>query len=224
MNRIQSLTDKQTDRIHTSLTYYLPLPKIRNLSKKIKAFQRKMLKNKDFSLVSSNCNGTFMLHDLHLQFRSPFVNLWIKPKDFIKLLSALSTYMAENLTFIKEEGIDYPVGCLRDIKIYFQHYKTEEEALTKWNERKNRINYDNLYVLFSDRDGCTYDDLKAFDELLIKHKVVFTHKHYPEIKSSMYIRGFENEKSVGFCHEFIPHKPYMRYLDQFDYVRWFNNR
>ena len=47
------------------------------------------LKNTEFSLISSNCNGGFMLHDLGLQFRSPTVNLWIPPSDFIRFLRDL---------------------------------------------------------------------------------------------------------------------------------------
>lgn len=55
--------------------------------------QRKRLVNKDICLIASNCNGAMILHDLGLQFKSPFVNLWLRPKDFIKLLSSLREYM-----------------------------------------------------------------------------------------------------------------------------------
>ena len=50
---------------------------------------RKRLKNHDFSLIANNCNGAFILHDLGMRFNSPFVNLWIKPDDYIKILSDL---------------------------------------------------------------------------------------------------------------------------------------
>ena len=126
------------------------------------------------------------------------------------------------LEFASEEGIDYPIGLLEDVKIYFQHYDTEEEALQKWNERKARFNYDNLFILFTDRDGCLRQDLMEFDDLAYKNKIVFTHQPYPDIKSSFYIRGFEDKGSVGDCFLFMPDKPYMKYYDQFDYVKWFN--
>ena len=157
-----------------------------------------------------------------LQFRSPFVNLWLKPKDFIKLLGELKHYMDMPLEFTKEEGIDYPIGLLDDVKIYFQHYDTKEEALKKWNERKARINYENLFILFTDRDGCTREDLIAFDDLAYKNKIVFTYRLYSEINSSFYIMGFENDGEVGDCFMRMPDKPYMKYYDQFDYVKWFN--
>ena len=37
-----------------------------------------------------------------------------------------------------------------------------------------------------------------------------------------YIRGFEGTGSVGDCFAYMPDKPYMKYYDQFDYVKWFN--
>ena len=159
------------------------------------AKQRKRIMNKNVSIISSNCNGAFILHDLGLPFNSPFVNLWIRPQDFIKLLLNLDTYMKSDIKEIFEDGICYPIGQLRDINLYFQHYSSFEEAKKKWIERKKRINKNNLYILFTDRDGCSYQDLLEFDQLTYKNKVVFTNHEYHEISSSFYIKGFENEKS-----------------------------
>ncbi len=184
---------------------------------------RKRLTNKsNFSLISSNCNGAFILHDLGLKFNSPFVNLWLKPKDFIKYLENIEHYKNANMQFIHEDGISYPIGKLDDINIYFQHYKTEEEALSKWIQRTERIDINNIFILFTDRDECTYEDLVRFDNLNFKNKIVFTHIPYPEIKSSFYIKGFESDSSVGFCHEYKNDFSGHRILDQFDYVEWFN--
>ena len=193
-----------------------------SIREQINKKNRQRLNNKDFSLVSSNCNGALILHDLGIRFNSPFVNLWIRPKDFIRLCSNLKFYLASPVLFVTEEGIDYPVGLLRDIKIYFQHYHTQAEALEKWESRINRMNYDNVFFLFSDRDGCTYEDLLEFDRLDIKNKIVFTHKPYPEIESSFYIKGFETLDSIGNCFEIMPHHLGKKYYDQFDYVGWFN--
>lgn len=186
---------------------------------KIKAHNQK-LESSTISLIASNCNGALILHELDIRFNSPFVNLWIKPKDFIRLLKNFDGYMTKELSETTEDGIDYPVGKLGDVTIYFQHYDSFEQAKEKWNERKTRINKDNLFVLFTDRDGCTYEDLVEYDSLPY-NKVVFTNKPYPEIKSSFYIKGFENLDSVGHCFEYMPGKK-IKYYDQFDYVKWFN--
>lgn len=183
---------------------------------------QRQLNNHDFSLISNNCNGGFILHDLGMRFNSPFVNLWIKPSDYIKILSDLPGYMNEELSFVIEDGIDYPVGVLRDVRVYFEHYNTNEEAKQKWDIRKARINYDNLFVMLIDRDGCNQLDLEMFDKLPYRNKVIFTNKKHPEIKSSFYINGFENHNEVGDCFAFVPDKIGVKYYDQFDYVKWIN--
>ena len=60
-----------------------------------------------------------ILSDLGIRFNSPFVNLWVKPKDFIKILSDFDKYMSAELVEIKEESINYPIGKLLDVTIYF---------------------------------------------------------------------------------------------------------
>lgn len=115
------------------------------------------------------------------------------------------------------------VALLKDIKIYFQHYKTEEEAKAKWNERAKRMDYDKLFILFTDRDGCTEQDIVEFDNLPYKNKVIFVNKPHPNIKSAVYIRGFENDGCVGPCMAYKSKISYKKYYDDFDYVEWFNS-
>lgn len=191
-------------------------------------FQRKRLKNTDVTIISSNCNGGVISSDLGLPFRSPFVNLFVRASDYIRILSDLRGYMNESLRFVRETDlvygdVSYPTAYLRDAKIYFMHYDSEEEALEAWERRKKRINWDNLYVIFTDRSGCTMEDLKAFDALPYKNKVVFTHIPQPGIKSAYYIRGYENEEKVGILSGWQDETmPIKRVFDQFDYVGWFN--
>ena len=193
------------------------------LREKINQKNREKLKNENFSVISSNCNGAFILHDLGQRFNSPTVNLFLYPKDFIKLLKNLKYYMSLDLNFVKEDGIYYPIGNLDGIKIYFMHYKTEEEAKQKWDSRKARINYDNIFVLMTDRDGCTYEDIKEFDKLPYKNKVILTHIEYPEFKSAFYIKGYEKENQLGHIYEFLDDNVGEKHYDEFDYVEWFNN-
>lgn len=185
---------------------------------------RKRLKNTDISIIASNCNGGIISHDLGLQFKSPFVNLWMKPGDYIKLISNLEEYLRSDLNFISEEGISYPVAMLNDIKIYFQHFKTKEEAESCWKRRRKRINYDNIAVFFTDRDGCTYQMLQEFDKLPYERKVAFTHINYPELQSTYYFECFANEDEVGVLSEYENERLQIRYLDQYDYVSLLNKK
>ena len=61
-------------------------------------FKRK-IKNKDFSLFSTNCNGGILLHDLGLRFNSSTINLWFEVKDFLKYMNNLERYSKLPLFF-----------------------------------------------------------------------------------------------------------------------------
>ncbi|WP_370738128.1 DUF1919 domain-containing protein [Necropsobacter massiliensis] len=182
---------------------------------------RQTLHNHNMSVIASNCNGAFILHDLGERFNSPFVNLYLSPRDFIKYLQQIDYYQYHPLRFADSNSSPYPIGYLDDLEIHFMHYHSAQEAEAKWQERSRRIDPNNLFIMMTDRDGCTYQDLLDFDRLPFTHKVVFTRKPYPHIQSAFYITGFESEESVGdlFAYSGLFGK---KYYDQFDYVAWFN--
>lgn len=189
--------------------------KIRN------GYNRLRLKNKDFSLFASNCNGGCICHDLGLPFRSPFVNLYLTAPDFVRFLQAPREYLACPLEFQQTQKA-YPVAKLKDVTLHFMHYDSAEAAQSAWERRTMRINWDDLFVLMSDQDGCTEELLQKFDALPYRHKAVFTHVPQPQIRSAVYIPGFEDKPSVGNCDAFVNQRRGKKYFDAFDYVKWFN--
>ncbi len=195
-----------------------PLRWIYNLADRIK------LKNKNVTVIASNCCGACICHELRLRFNSPFVNLWLMPGDFLKYLKNIEHYNHCELEFIQEDGISYPVGKLDDIRIYFEHYSSEEECKRKWEERVARMDLSNCYVLFTDRDGCTYEQLKEFDQLPYRNKLVMCNRAYADIQSAVYIKGFENEACVGACTEYRSRFSIKKFYDDIQYVRWFNGK
>lgn len=179
------------------------------------------LKNKDFTVIASNCSGTMMYYDLGLPFLSPTINLTIGMNDFVRMVENLKWYMGQEIAESKDEN-GHPAGLLGDIKINFIHYTTFEEAIQKWNERKNRINWDNLFIIGMERGDCSYETMKRFNQLPYKNKVLFTHVEYPEFQSAYYIKGFEEQSELGTITNFKNHFWRRRYLDDFDYVKFFN--
>lgn len=185
-------------------------------------FNKKRLKNKNFSIFSCNCIGGVIYHELNLPFLSPTINLFFKANDFIKFISNLTFYLDCPLTQVFEEGISYPIGLLYDIRLYFVHYPTFEDAVSKWNIRKERVIFSNIYIIMVEREGCTYDNIVSFDKLPYEHKIIFTHKLYPEIKSSYYIPNSETYSQVRDLTSYIHRFTGTRYIDRFDYVHWLN--
>lgn len=71
----------------------------------------KRLCNKNFTILASDCNGTFMYHDMGLPFLSPTINLTIGMNDFVKMLENLEWYMQQDIVELKGE-YKYPAGNL----------------------------------------------------------------------------------------------------------------
>lgn len=189
-----------------------------------KEFKRRKLKNTTPTIISSNCNGEFWYYDMKLKFLSPTINLSFDMNDYVKMLENLQWYMEQQILPYEDNRFEFPTGKLADIEIRFNHYKTFDEAVAKWEERKKRIDWDNLFILGIDGDNCSYKTMQRFDRLPYKNKVIFTHIPYPEIESSYYIPGFENEEGVGVLLNFKKQFLVRRYLDDFDYVSFLNGK
>ena len=189
-----------------------------------KEFKRRKLKNTTPTIISSNCNGEFWYYDMKLKFLSPTINLSFDMNEYVKMLENLRWYMEQPILPYEDNRFEFPTGKLADIEIRFNHYDTFDEAVAKWEERKKRIDWDNLFILGIDGDNCTYKTMQRFDQLPYKNKVIFTHISYPEIESSYYIHGFENEEGVGVLLDFKKQFLVRRYLDDFDYVSFLNGK
>ena len=206
------------------------LSKIRSAINKIQRIfinrrLKSRLQNHGMTVISANCVGAFILHDLNEPFNSPFVNLYLSPNDFVRYLQNIEFYQRQSLTFIQSEK-PYPVAKLADLKVHFMHYRNSQEAEQKWLARSARMNLDNLFIMMTDKDdaqGIAYEELASFDQLPFKNKVVFTRKPYPEFKSAFYIKGFEKQNQVGDLFTFSGWNG-VKYYDQFDYVAWFNGK
>lgn len=181
---------------------------------------RKKIINKKFTIISNNCWGGLVSRDFNFQQRSPFVGLFIMTPDFIKLISNLEYYLEQDLKFVTESKFEqvnlqrkvssFPIAMLDDVEIDFQHYKSEKEAYEKWNRRKDRMVWDNLYFKLSEKYNCTYNDLKHFDELPFENKLIFTKKKYDNLKSAVYIPDFNLKKEM------------YHYKKYFNVVQWLN--
>lgn len=183
--------------------------------------QRKKLKNHSFSIISSSCNGGVIISELGEQFRTPTVNLWFEAKDYIKMITNLKHYMSLEPKEVKNNFCNYPVGRIDDITVYFMHYHTFEEAVEKWDERKKRINYDNLFFMMAEKDGCTKEMVLEFDELPFNNKVIFTCNEYTECRSAIFVKEGSTNGEVAIMTDFVGFIE-RRYDDHFDYVGWLN--
>lgn len=187
---------------------------------------RKKLRNCNFTLFTNTCIGGVIYHELGLKFMSPTINLWMHDKDFYKFVNNLHHYISQKLHFV-DDIADYPVAYLDDVLIHFNHYKTKEEASLKWYTRCERINWDNIYVICSDRplkgNVVTHEEMKSLESLPIKGKAIFSVRKYDDIDYIIPLHKDPNGDYVN-TYMFDRSKILRRWYweDVFDYVMWLN--
>lgn len=198
-------------------------------SKKVSSFHDRLKGEYKLSntptILSSNCSAGLIYHSLGLRFMSPTINLTIPNQFFFKFLMNLKWYLSQKL--VLKEMVDnnsypnfkYPICFLGDIEIMFNHYRSFEDASKKWNERKKRVNFDNLYVIVSE-DTFSDEQLKQLSCFQCKRIVIFTNKKR-ELDNCFqlfcrtkkpYVGSFANLTSNGF-------RVYER---EFNYAAWLN--
>jgi len=186
----------------------------------IYASARKNIKNKDFTIISNNCWGGHVYQDLNLEYRSPFVGLYLHLPCYLKLLNNLEHYMDQELTFSdtsKYEKADrkrkenyYPFGKLDDIELHMLHYSSEDEAYSKWNRRKERMNWDNLFYKISADNDEYIDLLEEFDKLKFPNKVCLSPYNLGTVQCNVQIPKFTVRNEMS------------NYSKYFDFVTWLN--
>ena len=182
--------------------------------------ERQALINRDFTIIANNCWGWKVYNELGIPYSSPFIGLHINGPCFIKLLKNLPHYLQEELTFIDYSKYDnkkysYPIAVLGDdIEIHFVHYDSEEYARNTCQRRVKRINWNNLFIKMCDGYYSTPENIKDFDTINFKHKVCFTAKHYPHLKSCVWAERDKLRDCVDRDHKF--------YKYYFSAVDWLN--
>jgi len=186
------------------------------------------LRNDNFTIIANTCIAGIMYHKLGKQFLSPTINLWMHDEDFLKFVHHLYEYLAKPLQFIKTDN-HFPVATCGDVTIFFNHYKTAAEAEEKWNERKNRINKNNLFIICSDRPKpdtnklITHEDMLSLKEIPCRGKVVFSTRHYDDID---YIVPLPKDKNGDYVNMYMfdksKHLLRYRWEQVWDWVEWLN--
>ncbi|MDP4121032.1 MAG: DUF1919 domain-containing protein [Bacillota bacterium] len=182
---------------------------------------RSQLKNYDFSIICSNCIGGIIYHRLGLKFLSPTINLFIYQNDYLKFVLNLKDYLEKELMFIETDE-KYPVAKLGDITIYFNHYKTDEEARESWNKRKERINYNNLFIIMYDKDGLSEDDLAKLKKIDCKGKIVISNRTYSNLDYVIKIPADMNDYEKRYRLDTDKFTGKRTFEKHFDYVKWLN--
>lgn len=202
--------------------------------------RRKSLRCKNFTIISNNCIGGVICEALGQEFTSPTINLYIRPKDFVKFCADLRRYLSlplQELPFHPEIG--YPLASIAgEITLYCKHYRTFEEAREAWIRRTGRIDWDHLCLMMTDRDFtppfslkdaaefCGENVLQAFDSLPCPDKVCFVKEAEFSRKYASCVQVVKccDRRSVGVITEFatVTGKHLYECAAGWDYISFLN--
>lgn len=200
----------------------------RLIDKYFSVFQRSKLKNKDFSIICNNCIAGGIYHKLGLKYSTPTVGLFFFSSDYLKFLENFEYYIKQPLKF-RETSVHpkanelrktkpYPVGVLGDdVEVQFLHYKDAAEAEDKWVRRVKRINFDNLFFIYSDAEEDFKEELlHKYQRLPFEHKIFFSTKPRSEFGPSVVVAEYENAPHVGNSTR---NRKYEKHID---IIKWLN--
>jgi uncharacterized protein (DUF1919 family) len=201
------------------------------IDKYFSVIPRRKLTNRHFSIIGNNCFVGGMYHKYGLKYSSPTIWTYIFPDEYLQFLSKLEWYLAQPLEFIKESkhtmskrftqvtGKAYPIGLLGgNVEIHFMHYKTQQEAAEKWNNRLKRLCPANLFVVFSDSEEFKEPHLEAFAKLPFEHKVFLSAKPRTGFAGTIFVKDYASEPYV---FDVTRNRKYEKY---FDLTRWLNGQ
>ena len=195
----------------------------------------RLLRNRDFTIVSNNCWGAHIYQQLGRSYQTPFIGVFLAPACYVNLVSQFRWHLSRPIRFVsqsrhaningyrKAQGLRYPIGCLGDdVEIQFLHYESESEAAEKWNRRLSRVSQNDaqLFFKFCDRDGCTPEQLAAFDAAPVVHKVCFVSRPAPHLKSAVWIPNCDEQVPDGLQLSRISPK----YFDAADWINGSDGR
>lgn len=91
---------------------------------------------------------------------------------------------------------------------------------SNWEKRKNRINYDNLFIIMYDRDGIAEEDIRKLETVKCKNKIVLSDKKHDDIDYVIEM----NKNDVQFGEQCLDKDWLGRrtFEKQFNLVQWLN--
>lgn len=193
---------------------------------RINRHNRKRLTNFSPTIIASDCTGGIIYKWLGLKFNSPFINLYMDNNDFMTALENFDDFIGGDILEDKGAIKPYPIGIgEHGEKIHFMHYPDFATAVKKWNERKARIDKQNMGIIFSNlgegHSAATSKEkiIKRFQKLDFKNKIILSYESCG-ILESYQLKGYESQSHINICY-------YDRYgkrpIDQFDYVGFINS-
>lgn len=81
----------------------------------------------------------------------------------ISVCSGIVEEFATNPKVVESRRV--PPETQEEIREFLVHYSSVEQCRKEWKRRRERVNRENMFFVMNDRNYCTEEEIKAFDEL-----------------------------------------------------------
>lgn len=191
--------------------------------------QRRKIKNTDFTIIANNCWGGGIYEELGLPYTTPTVGLFFYGPCYVDFLKNLKYNLSLEINFVEKSKYDianqnrvqsnlgYPIGIINGCEIHFLHYHSREEAIEKWNRRKERVNFSNLYIAMSKNELVDVELMNQFNNLPFQNKVIFSPERYNNLKNMIYLPLTAKLENGGDLYN----NPHL-WRKEFDVIKWLN--
>ena len=153
---------------------------------KLEKYQQ--LRKSNLSILSMGWWAGIAYHKLGLPELSPTIGMYATEENFINFLPEARWHFKKDLHFERTEynadlGINYPIFWLDGMQWFMNGYTSDAEALERFNERKDKINWSNVLMTMHTSSPAV---LERFDCLPYDKKVCFV-PFETELESGFYI-------------------------------------
>lgn len=192
----------------------------------IRARMKRMWADMDgrpLSILSNNCLGGLVCHDLGLRFDTPTVNLCMPLPSFVLMMEHVDEALVAYVKEISDNSRPYPVGALQlatgNIELHFMHYQDFSSAVKTWRRRSARVDKGRLVIVAAENVRCDDSILSRFHSLPFRKILLTAEKRTVDLlgEEAFLISGLtpQHLAFTDFCGLFGK-----RFYHQFDWVDW----
>ena len=148
----------------------------------------KKLRHSNLSILSMGWWAGIAYHKLGLPELSPTIGMYTNEESFMNFLPEARWHMKKDLHFERTEynadlGISYPIFWLDGTQWFMNSFTNDADALEKWNERKDLVNWSNVLVTMHTTSPAV---LERFDCLPYAKKACFV-PFETDLESGFYV-------------------------------------
>ena len=177
------------------------------------------------SIISRDCCGWYLYQSLALPYTSPTIGLYMGIEDFILFCCHLEAFLASEVVEYTTNK-KFPVGAISckygTIYLYFMHYESFSDAKAKWDNRKDRVDFDNIVVICDGKRGIEQNIIQKFGQIPYKKILLSSGIDIEQYPFGYNMKCYNSDTPPETLIKHLQQRKEFVYLDEFDWSSFFN--